>query len=129
TLTGSTQFNGMPSDLMWRSADPVMGLVTFGSPIMVNYRTVHLGDSKLASIVGSFPDPMIADYPTAVSCGYCRHALTPQGQLLVAAPDTFYRVSELDGSGAVVRRRRREGVGAGLRSPEDLAALKQRIAA
>ncbi|HEV8597933.1 MAG TPA: hypothetical protein VGQ69_01080 [Gemmatimonadales bacterium] len=128
-LRGSTQLTGMPVDLLWRGADPVVGVVSFGDPVMIRFGIGRLGDNVISGELGGFPDPRIAEYPSAVSCGTCRHALTPAGKLLVAAPDTFYRVSELDAAGKPVRTWRRSEVGAGLRTPEELAALRRRLAA
>jgi hypothetical protein len=128
-LRGSTQLTSMPVDLLWRGADPAVGLVTFGDTVMIRFGTVRLGETRIGAELGGFPDPRIAEYATAVSCGTCRHALTPAGRLLVAAPDTFYRVSELDPTGKVVRVWRRGDAGAGLRTEEELTALRKRLAA
>ena len=128
-LRGSTTLSGMPADLLWRGADPVVGTVQFGETIMVTFGPAHLGETRLGPAIAAFPDPRIAEYVTAVSCGTCRHAQAPSGRLLVAAPDTFYRVSELDATGKAVRVWKRGDVGAGLRSPEELDALRKRLAA
>jgi len=128
-LRGSTTLNGMPADLVWRGTEPVVGTVQFGETIMVSFGAVHLGETRLGPAIAAFPDPKIAEYVTAVSCGTCRHAQAPSGGLLAAAPDTFYRVSELDATGKAVRVWKRGDVGAGLRTPEELDALRKRLAA
>jgi len=129
TLRGSTQLTAFPVDLLWRGTGPIAGVVSFGATVTVRFGPVQLGETGIGTPIASFPDPMIAEYPTAVSCSSCRHALTPAGTLLVAAPDTFYRVSEFDASGRLARGWHRDGVGAGLRSAEELAALRNRLAA
>jgi hypothetical protein len=128
-LRGSTPLNGMPVDLVWRGADPLVGVVHFADTVMIRFGPAKLGETQIGAEIAAFPDPRIAEYPTAVSCGACRHTLAPSGRLLVAAPDTFYRVSELDATGKVVRIWRRSEVGAGLRTAEELAALRKRLAA
>ena len=128
-LRGSTQFNAMPVDLLWRGAEPVIGVMHFADTVMIRFGSARLGENTPSAELGAFPDPRISEYAKAVSCGICRHALTPAGRLLVAAPDTFYRVSELDATGKTARVWRRTDVGAGLRTPEELAALRNRLAA
>ena len=128
-LRGSATLNGMPADLVWRGAEPVAGTVQFGETIMVTFAPARLGETKSGPVIAAFPDPKIVEYGTAVSCGTCRHAQSPAGTLLVAAPDTFYRVSELDATGKALRVWKRGDVGAGLRSPEELEALRKRLAA
>lgn len=129
SLRGSTQLNGMPVDLVWRGADPAVGLVFFGDTVLIKFGSARLGEARIGPEIGGFPDPPISQYVTAVSCGTCRHAMSNTGRLLVAAPDTFYRVSELDPSGNIVRSWKRSDVGAGLRTPEELTALRTRILA
>jgi len=129
TLRGSTQLAGMPVDLLWSGHAPIAGVVSFGATVMIRFGPVRLGETGLGTPIGEFPDPPIAEYATALSCGTCRHALTPDGHLLVAAPDTFYRVAELDATGKVARTWRRSEVGAGLRTEEELTALRNRLAA
>ena len=129
TLRGSTQITAFPVDLLWRGASPVAGVVRFGETVMLRFGPVRLGEKEIGTPIAVFPDPKIGEYPSALSCGTCRHALTAAGTLLVAAPDTFYRVSELDAAGTAARTWRRSGVGAGLRTAEELTALRNRLAA
>jgi len=129
TLRGSTQLSGMPVDLLWRGSSPVAGVMSFGETVMIRFGPVRLGETGIGTPIAAFPDPTRAENATALSCGNCRHQLTPSGSLLVAAPDTFYRVSELDPTGNVARTWRRGDVGAGLRTEEELSALRNRLAA
>jgi hypothetical protein len=128
-LRGSTPLAGFPVDLVWRGAEPLVATVHFADTVMISFGPARLGESKPGPATATFPDPPIAQYATAVSCGSCRHTLSPAGNLLVAAPDTFYRVSELDAAGKSLRTWRRVNVGAGLRTKEELAALRKRLMA
>ncbi len=128
-LRGSTQLNAMPVGLLWRRPEPIMGLVFFGDTVMIRFGAARLGQGGIGPEVAAFPDPRIAEYSSALSCGTCPRTLSPAGNLLVAAPDTFYRVTELAASGKVLRTWRRGEVGAGQRTPEELAALRKRLEA
>lgn len=133
TLRGSSSVSGgMPIDLLWRTAAPVLGVMTFapGSGATASFAPVTLGDqAESGTPIAGFPDPRREDFPTAVTCGMCRRALTREGKLLAAAPDTIYRISEVGPDGRAVRSWVRLDVGAGFRTGEELAALEKRIAA
>lgn len=132
TLRGSVPITGgMPIDLLWRGAEPVVGLMTFkpGSGATATFAPAALGEQVvMKEPLATFPDPPADRLAEAVTCGLCRRALTPAGSLLAAAPDTFYRISELGPDGKVLRSWSREGVGAGSRTEEELAALKAALA-
>jgi hypothetical protein len=128
SLRGSEQLGAMPVALLWRGTNPVAGLLSFAPTPTIRFGPVGLGRNGLTAELGGFPDPRIAEYAGAISCGICRHALTSEGRLLVAAPDTFYRVSEL-GPAGVVRTWTRTNAGAALRSPEELRDLRNRLRA
>jgi len=128
SLRGSTQLEAMPVALAWTGAEPVAGVVSFVPSPLVRFGPVRLGQPGIGTELAAFPDPRIAEYPGAVSCGVCRHALTPEGKLLVAAPDTFYRISEL-GPGGVGRTWGRRDIGAALRGEEELRDLRNRLRA
>ena len=131
-LRGSTQLGAMPVDLLWSEGDPIVGVVVFAvTPVapLIRFAPIRLDKAEPGPELAAFPDPATADYPTAVSCGTCRHALSAAGRLVVAAPDTFYRVSELDAAGKPLRSWRRGDIGAGLRTPEEFATLKSRLQA
>jgi hypothetical protein len=128
-LRGSTQLTAMPVDVLWRGVDPIVGTMSFGETVMIRFGPMQLGQATQGPDVAAFPDPRTAEYATALSCGICRRELSPAGRLIVAAPDTFYRVSEVDAKGNVLRSWSRLEVGAGLRTPEELAALRARLQA
>lgn len=122
---------GMPIDILWRGPDPVIGVMNFkpGIGAEASFSTAVFGDQfKFVKAVASFPDPRPADLATAVTCGLCRRALSPAGNLLAASADTFYRVSELSPTGQVLRRWTRAGVRPGERTPEEQAALARALA-
>lgn len=128
-LRGSAQLTAMPVGLLWRGSEPVMGLVSFGDPVMIRFGAAQLGQGGIGPELAAFPDPRIAEYPTALSCGTCPRTLSPAGNLVVAAPDTFYRISELAAAGKVIRTWSRRDAGAGQRTAEELAALRKRLEA
>lgn len=132
-LKGSAPVTGgMPIDLLWRGTTPVIGIMTFAPGVGAEARfgPATLGEqTTLGPAIAVFPDPRKEDFPTAVTCGMCRRALSPDGKLLAAAPDTIYRISELAPDGRAVRSWIRSDVGAGLRTNEEVAALEKRIAA
>jgi hypothetical protein len=130
-LGGSGQIGGMPIDVMWRGPDPVVGMMTFepGSGARATFAESVMGEQIVArKQIAGFPDPRPDQLVTATTCGLCRRFLSPAGTLIVASADTFYRVSELAADGTVMRAWSRTGVGAGLRSDEELAALKAALA-
>lgn len=123
---------GMPIELLWRGTTPVIGLLNFspGVGAHATFGPVTMGEQAgQGNPIAGFPDPTRKDFATAVSCGMCRRALTPDGTLIAAAPDTIYRISEIGPDGRVVRSWVRQGVGAGRRTDEEVAALEKRIAA
>ena len=123
---------GMPIDLLWRGAAPVLGIMTFapGVGAQASFAPASVGDkTTLGGAIATFPDPRKEDFATAVTCGMCRRALSAEGRLLAAAPDTIYRISELSADGRAVRSWIRTDAGAGLRSDEEVATLEKRIAA
>lgn len=133
SLKGSAQVQGgMPIDLYWRGAAPVVGILNFGPGIQSQARFVAAGTGDISysgTVVAAYPDPPREEYPTAVSCGMCRRAATPDGKLLAAAPDTFYRISEVNADGKALRTWKRTDIGAGERTKEEADALQARIAA
>lgn len=128
-LRGSAPVTGgMPIALLWRGAAPVLGTMTFapGAGALARFGPVGLADQVVpGDAIASFPDPRKEDFATAVSCGMCRRALTADGKLLASAPDTIYRISEVNADGRAVRSWIRADVGAGLRSDEEVAALEK----
>ena len=132
-LRGSAPVTGgMPIELLWRTAAPVLGIMTFGpgTGAQASFGPVTLGEQAVqGSPITSFPDPRKEDFATAVSCGMCRRALTPEGRLIAAAPDTIYRISEIGADGRAVRSWGRLDIGAGQRTDEEVAVLEKRIAA
>ncbi|NOT07467.1 MAG: hypothetical protein HOP28_04590 [Gemmatimonadales bacterium] len=123
--------SGMPFELLWRGADPIIGVMTFtpGSGATASLVPATVGEQVvLKAPLATFPDPTSDQMAQAVSCGLCVHALGPNGNLVVAAPDTFYRMSELGSGGKVLRSWARPGIGAGLRTEEEAAALRARLA-
>jgi hypothetical protein len=99
TLRGSAPVaGGMPIDLLWRGATPVVGIMTFAPGIgaTATFGPVVMGDqARQGESIATFPDPRKEEWPTAVTCGMCRRALSPGGKLLGAAPDTIYRINEI----------------------------------
>lgn len=123
---------GMPIELIWRGAAPILGTMTFapGAGATATFGPVTMGDQAVpGDAIATFPDPRKEAFATAVSCGMCRRALSPNGKLLGAAPDTIYRISEIGPDGSAVRSWKRSDVGAGLRTLEEVAALEKRLAA
>lgn len=133
SLKGSSQVTGgMPIDLYWRGAAPIVGILNFGPGIQSQARFVAATNGDIAygaAAIASYPDPAREEYPTAISCGMCRRASTPDGKLLAAAPDTFYRISEVGADGKALRTWKRGDIGAGERTKEEADALQARIAA
>jgi hypothetical protein len=122
---------GMPIALLWNGPAPILGVMTFapGRGAQARFAPVTIGDQAvLGELIAGFPDPRREDFPTAVTCGMCRRALSPEGKLLAAAPDTIYRISEMSPDGRAVRSWIRSDVGAGRRTDEEAAALEKRIA-
>jgi len=132
-LRGSTPVTeGMPIELIWRGPAPILGIMTFapGVGARASFGPVTLGaQAGLGPLIASFPDPSKQEFATAVSCGMCRRALSPDGKLVGAAPDTIYRISEIASDGRAVRSWKRSDVGAGLRTAEEAEALERRLAA
>jgi len=133
TLRGSAPVvGGMPIDLLWRGVTPVVGVMTFapGVGATASFGPVVMGDqARQGEPIATFPDPRKEEWPTAVTCGMCRRALSPEGKLLGAAPDTIYRINEISADGRVLRSWQRTDIGAGRRTDEEVAALEKRIAA
>ena len=133
SLRSSSQVaGGMPIELLWRGPAPILGMLTFapGAGASASFGPVTLGGQATPGpAIAAFPDPRREDFATAVSCGMCRRALSPEGKLVGAAPDTIYRISEIGPDGRALRSWKRTGVGAGLRTPEEAAALAKRLAA
>jgi hypothetical protein len=133
TLRGSSPVRaGMPIALLWRESTPILGILSFGPgvPSQVSFAPAGLGEqTRSAAAIATFPDPVKADFPTAISCGMCRRTLSPDGRLVVSAPDTIYRISQLDPEGKAILTWSRPGVGAGLRTEEEVALLEKRLAA
>ncbi len=132
-LEGSAPVSGgMPIALLWRGAAPVLGVMTFAPGVgpEARFAPVTAGEQAvLGKTIAVFPDPRQEDFPSAVTCGMCRRALSADGTLLAAAPDTIYRISELAPDGRAVRNWIRSDVGAGRRTDEEVATLEKRIAA
>jgi hypothetical protein len=133
TLRGSSQVTGgMPIELIWRGPSPVVGTMTFapGVGARASFGPVTLGEQAISGTpIATFPDPRKEEFATAVSCGMCRRALSPNGRLLGAAPDTNYRISEIGPDGSAIRSWKRTDIGAGLRTKEEVDALEKRLAA
>jgi hypothetical protein len=132
-LKGSAPVRGgMPIDLLWEGPAPTIGVLEFG-PGMVAQATftpAGLGEQANAGpVIAKFPDPTQEQLATAVTCGMCRRALSREGKLLAAAPDTFYRISEVDADGRAVRSWFRNDIGAGRRTDAEVKALEARLAA
>ena len=132
-LRGSAQVRGgMPIDLIWRGPAPILGTLTFapGAEARASFGPVTMGEqAAMGAIIASFADPRREEFATAVTCGMCRRALSPDGKLVGAAPDTIYRISEIGPDGRAGRSWKRSDIGAGLRTPEEVAALEKRLAA
>lgn len=130
-LVGSAALTGgTPVGLFWRGADPVLGRLFYSDSTRVEFAPVQFGNGKSAgTVVGRFSEPGKDQRAAAVSCGSCHHTLTGDGRILVAAPDTAYLVSEVNGSGRVVRQWFRTGVGPGQRTPEEAARLDAKVLA
>jgi hypothetical protein len=123
---------GMPIELFWRGAAPILGTMSFapGVGATASFGPVIMEEQvSSGEPIATFPDPGKEAFATAVTCGMCRRALSPNGKLVGAAPDTIYRISEIGSDGSALRSWKRAGVGAGLRTPEEVAALEKRIAA
>lgn len=128
----SPVMGGMPIDLIWRGPAPIVGVMTFvpGSGARASFGPVTMGDQATMGVaIAAFPDPRKEDFATAVTCGMCRRALSLDGKLLGAAPDTIYRISEIGPDGRAGRSWKRSDIGAGLRTAEEAEALEKRIAA
>jgi hypothetical protein len=127
---GVSAVSGIPVGVYWRGADPVVGAIEFRDSVTVSFSPVRFGTGKSAgSRIGHFVDVSPEHWATAVSCASCRHALAPDGRLLVAAPDTIYRVSEIDSTGSVVRRWIRKDARAAERSPAEAEAMQRLVQA
>jgi hypothetical protein len=133
TLRGSAPVrDGMPISFLWRGAEPILGTLSFGPGMEPRATFRPVGLDRMAAErppIAGFADPTREQFATAVSCGMCRRALTPDGKLAGAAPDTIYRISQIGPDGSIVRSWKRSDVGAGLRTDEEVAALMKRIAA
>jgi hypothetical protein len=131
-LRGSAPVTGgMPIELIWRGQAPIVGVMTFspGVGASASFGPVTMGDqATMGAAIATFPDPRREEFATAVSCGMCRRAISPDGKLLGAAPDTIYRISEIGPDGRAVRSWKRTDAGAGLRTPEEVSALEKRLA-
>lgn len=62
-----------------------------------------------------------------ISCEYCPATVTPRDDVLVAAPDTVYRVAEIRDGGTAVRRWQRSGVPAVRRTADEIEAIRSRM--
>ena len=105
------------------------GIMTFapGSRASASFGPVTMGDqATMGAAIAAFPDPRKEDFATAVTCGMCRRALSLDGKLLGAAPDTIYRISEIGPDGRAGRSWKRSDIGAGLRTAEEVDALERR---
>lgn len=115
-LLGSGPIEGLPVGVFWRGADPVVAAVVFSDSVSVGFYPVRFGTGQPAGPwIGRFADLPKDKFALAASCASCRHTVAGDGRLIVAAPDTFYRVSEVDPAGGIVRRWSRPDAGASVR--------------
>jgi hypothetical protein len=127
---GASAVSGIPVGVYWRGSDPVVGAIEFRDSVTVSFSPVRYGTGKSAGArLGHFVDVSPEHWTSAVSCASCRHALAGDGRLLVGAPDTIYRVSEIDSTGSVVRRWTRKDVRAAERSPAEAEAMRRLVQA
>jgi hypothetical protein len=128
--------NGTPQATYHATVGPLMGLVWRGThPIVkttdfrdsVRFFALDIQSGKYEPVT-AFAVGETANDATAVSCLYCRDALGPEGDVIVAAADTAYRISTLTRSGNVARLAHRTGVPPAQRSKDELNQLRRALA-
>jgi hypothetical protein len=95
--------------MVWRDSVLYLRAGSYIEGTDVSFRRVELRQQVLGASIGRFLNYGLTapDRDRALSCAYCAATVTSDGHPVVTAPDTQYRIVQLDSNGSVTRTWRR----------------------
>jgi hypothetical protein len=114
---------------VWRDSVLYLRLGSYIENSPVSFRTILLSEQSIGHSIGGFLSYGLTspEGDRALSCAFCAATVSRAGRPIVTAPDTQYRILELDSTGAIIKTWMRRGVAAIRLSRSESAVKEHRL--